>query len=183
MPSRSPSPRLGLGRPAIVVSLCVMLLVAAATVRSRRARPAEEPAATGAARSTLAPHETGSVRYARDVRPILSEHCFACHGPDAKKRKSKLALDDAASATVDRGGYAAIVPGDVEASELVRRIEAEALDERMPPDGGNRRALTRDEQDVLRRWIADGARYEQHWSFVPPMRPPLPPVRDERWPR
>ena len=121
------------------------------------------------------------VRWNRDVRPILSDKCFKCHGPDSAKRVSKFRLDDRASATSDLGGRRAIAPGDPGASELVRRITESDPDERMPPrDSGLE--LTKSQVETLRRWIAEGATYEKHWSLIPPRRPEPPAVRDAAWP-
>jgi hypothetical protein len=125
---------------------------------------------------------TEPLRYDRDIRPLLSDRCFRCHGPDPGARKAGLRLDSAAEATADLGGYAAIVPGDPEESELAHRIGTSDDGQRMPPPKSGRRPLSADEVDLLRRWIAEGARYEPHWSFVPPARPPLPDVRDVAWP-
>jgi len=115
-----------------------------------------------------------SISYGRDIRPILSDRCFTCHGPDADKRKADLRLDLPEHALEDLGGYAAIVPGRPEASVLYQRIVSAHADERMPPAGSNKRALTDSEQELLRRWIAEGAAYEPHWAFVAPARPSLP---------
>src|SRR5215213_8297266 len=93
------------------------------------------------------------VRFNRDVLPILADHCFACHGPDAAKRKGKLRLD--------READARRVLGKAEASELVHRVTAADPDERMPPkDSG--RELTKAQVDTLRRWVAEGAAWERH---------------------
>ena len=107
------------------------------------------------------------VDFARDVRPILSDRCFACHGPDEKARKAGLRLDlrEGAFGRLRSGGRA-IVAGDPEASELLLRIGHEDPEERMPPpEAGD--PLTPAEQDVLRRWIAVGAPWEEHWAFQP----------------
>ncbi|MFN0009813.1 MAG: PSD1 and planctomycete cytochrome C domain-containing protein [Planctomycetota bacterium] len=123
------------------------------------------------------------VRYDRDVRPLLSDRCFRCHGPDPGERKSGLRLDSAEEATADLGGgYGAIVPGAPGESELFRRITSQDDDLRMPPRKSGRRSLSPEETELLRRWISEGARYEPHWSFVPPARPELPDVRDAAWP-
>ncbi|HEX8202563.1 MAG TPA: DUF1549 domain-containing protein, partial [Isosphaeraceae bacterium] len=123
-----------------------------------------------------------AVDYNRDVRPILSDHCFACHGPDPRARKAKLRLDLKDDAVRDRGGYAAIVPGDVEASELVARIEDGDDATRMPPpDSG--KTLTPAQIETLKRWIAQGAPRQEHWAFRAPERPGLLPVRAAHWPR
>jgi Protein of unknown function (DUF1553)/Protein of unknown function (DUF1549)/Concanavalin A-like lectin/glucanases superfamily/Planctomycete cytochrome C len=103
------------------------------------------------------------VRFNRDVRPILSDKCFQCHGPDAKQRKADLRLDDRAQALKAE----AIVVGEPESSELVRRILTEDPAERMPPASSKLGALTEREIDTLRRWIKQGAEYENHWAFIP----------------
>ena len=108
------------------------------------------------------------VRYGRDVRPILSDRCFKCHGPDAASRQAELRLDDRADAVRARDGGAAIVPGDAEASELWRRIVAHDADEVMPPPDSGKPPLTAEQRDVLRRWIDAGATYEGHWAFTAP---------------
>jgi hypothetical protein len=114
------------------------------------------------------------LRYGRDVRPILSDRCFVCHGPDAKKRQAELRLDSFQAATAAREGGAAIVPGKPRESELWRRIGHEDVDERMPPASSNRRPLSAEERERIERWIEEGAQYEPHWSFVAPVRPEVP---------
>jgi hypothetical protein len=123
-----------------------------------------------------------SVQFNRDVRPILSERCFACHGPDKQKRKADLRLDVAAVALAPRDGRPAIVPHDPVKSELYRRITAQSVEDRMPP---RKTGMTLSERQIetLRRWIEEGAEYEGHWSFIPPKRPPLPGVKNATWPR
>ncbi len=120
------------------------------------------------------------VRFGREVRPILSEHCFACHGPDAGTREADLRLDRREDALRDRGGYAAIVPGRSEESELVRRVSA--AEERMPPPE-HAEALPPEAVETLRRWIDEGAEWNEHWSYVPPVQPAIPAVRAADWPR
>ncbi|MCB1234246.1 MAG: PSD1 domain-containing protein [Verrucomicrobiae bacterium] len=107
------------------------------------------------------------VDFNRDIRPILSDHCFACHGPDAAERKADLRLDSEDGATRDLGeGKHAVAPGNPETSLLVSRIDATDPDEVMPPpDSG--KTLTAAQRDALRDWIAQGARYESHWAFRP----------------
>jgi hypothetical protein len=122
------------------------------------------------------------VRFNRDIRPILSDHCFQCHGPDRANRKAKLQLDLEAVALADRGGYHAIVPGRPDQSELITRITAADPRERMPPASTGKK-LSAKQIDLLRRWIDQGAKWEKHWAFLPPQRPPLPAVKDARWPR
>lgn len=116
--------------------------------------------------------------YNRDIRPILAENCFACHGPDRAARKAHLRLDQR-EAAVEKG---AIVPGQPEKSELVRRIYASDPHEVMPPPKTKKR-LTAQQKEMLRRWIAQGAVYQPHWSFLPPQRPPLPSIRRTDWVR
>jgi Protein of unknown function (DUF1549)/Protein of unknown function (DUF1553)/Planctomycete cytochrome C len=114
----------------------------------------------------------------RDIRPILSENCFYCHGQDASKRAAELRLDDPTTA-VETG---AIVPRDVNASELVARIRSTDPDTLMPPPHANR-MLSEEQKGVLERWIAQGAQYSAHWAFVTPTRPELPAVSKESWVR
>jgi hypothetical protein len=117
------------------------------------------------------------------VRPILARHCFKCHGPDDKARKAKLRLDVRAEAVRPRGsGKRPIVPGQPDASELLRRVLSTAEDEVMPPPS-TKNPLTAEEKAVLKRWIAAGAEYTPHWAFVPPRQAPLPRVRQADWPR
>jgi len=117
------------------------------------------------------------------VRPILASRCFTCHGPDEKARKAGLRLDirDEAIRTLKSGG-SAIVPGNVDESELVYRIFAEDEGELMPPPNV-KKPLTDEEKDILKRWVAEGAEYKSHWSFIRPVRPSLPDVRRKDWPR
>jgi hypothetical protein len=122
------------------------------------------------------------VRFNRDIRPILSNHCFACHGPDQANRKARLRLDRQHDAFADRGGYHILVPGKFQESELYLRITAPDPAERMPPEKANK-PLTRAEIDLLRRWIEKGAHWEDHWSRVAPKRPELPEVANQAWPR
>ncbi|MCA9221017.1 MAG: DUF1549 domain-containing protein, partial [Planctomycetales bacterium] len=121
------------------------------------------------------------VQFNRDVRPILADKCFACHGPDEAHREAGLRFDLEESAKALHDGAAAIVPGQPDASHLITRITTDDADLRMPPtDSG--KELSQKEIDTLRRWIADGAKYESHWSFLPPSRPTVPEVDDEAWP-
>ncbi len=114
-----------------------------------------------------------AIDFSRDVLPILSDNCFQCHGPDENTREADLRLDEEASAKLLRGDYAAIVPGESAASELVRRIASEDESLRMPPVDFQRK-LTAEQIALLKRWIDEGAAWGGHWSFRKPMRPPLP---------
>lgn len=129
------------------------------------------------------PGATEPVRYDRDIRPLLSDRCFTCHGPDPSERRAGLRLDVPSGATRVRDGVAAIVPGDAAASELYRRVSATDPVERMPPADSHEQALDARELDLVRRWIDAGAVYEEHWSFVPPVRPAVPEVADRAWAR
>ncbi|HMO64042.1 MAG TPA: DUF1549 domain-containing protein, partial [Verrucomicrobiota bacterium] len=114
--------------------------------------------------------------FLRDVRPILSSHCFKCHGPDDKTRKGRLRLDlreDALQA--GRSGALAIVPGRPDESEVMARVLTSDEDDVMPPPA-TKHPLTDAQKDILRRWIAAGAEYRPHWAFVPPVRPEVPAV-------
>lgn len=131
---------------------------------------------------SVQPVSTQTVQYNRDVRPILADKCFRCHGPDAAARKVELRLDEAESAKADRGGYSVITPGKPEQSELIRRVTSTDNDLRMPPhDSGSQ--LRSAEIEILRRWIRSGAEYQPHWSFIPPRRPAMPEVSRSDWPR
>ncbi|MGX5854180.1 PSD1 and planctomycete cytochrome C domain-containing protein [Dyadobacter jiangsuensis] len=128
---------------------------------------------------------SGEVSYSFQVRPILSDKCFACHGPDAKHREAGLRLDVAESAYAklrDGKGFA-IVPGNAEASEVYKRIISVDADYQMPTPESHLGLLTKDEVEVLRKWISQGAKYEKHWAFVAPKQSALPEVGDESWPR
>ncbi|MFM1770345.1 MAG: hypothetical protein RJA22_2874 [Verrucomicrobiota bacterium] len=142
--------------PRILAATSLLLLLAPG-------RPA--PAADG-------PRE---IRFNRDIRPILANHCFACHGPDPNTRKAKLRLDVADDALAARADGAAIVAGHPERSELVRHIDATDPDDLMPPPKTGK-PLSPAQRQLLRDWIAQGARYEGHWAYQPPVRPPVPTV-------
>ena len=122
------------------------------------------------------------VDFDREIRPVLSEHCYQCHGPDQKARKADLRLDRKEDALRDRPGGAAIVPGKVEESELIRRITSGDPEEVMPPPNARKR-LDAKHIALLRRWIAEGAKWEGHWSYTLPASVPAPTVGDRRWPR
>jgi hypothetical protein len=117
--------------------------------------------------------------FARDVQPILSENCFACHGPDAAERKADFRLDKEKDAKAARG---AIVPGKGAESELIKRMLSADPDEKMPPPDSHRE-VTPAQIETLKRWIDEGAMWGEHWSFVAPKRPAVPTVRDQGWVR
>ncbi len=114
----------------------------------------------------------------RDIRPILAENCFYCHGQDANKRQADLRLDVREVAVAAK----AIVPRDLAASTLAARIRSTDPEQQMPPPKSNRR-LTDAQRKLLERWIEEGAAYANHWAFVPPTRPAEPAVKRETWPR
>jgi hypothetical protein len=131
---------------------------------------------------TMAARAQEKVNFSRDVRPILSENCFACHGFDDAARKGKLRLDTREGATKTRDDRAAVVPGDPDKSGIIRRILTADADDQMPPaDSGKK--LTPAQVDVLKRWIAQGADYTGHWSFQPVKAPPVPAAGDTAWAR
>ncbi len=126
---------------------------------------------------------TRPIDFNREIRPILSDKCFVCHGPDAPAKKIRLRLDTEAAATADLGrGRRAIVPGDVEKSELVRRITAEDEAMRMPPSYAMHK-LSQVESDLLIEWIRQGAKWQTHWAFIPPIRPAAPRIKNSAWPK
>jgi hypothetical protein len=128
--------------------------------------------------STGSAWATDKVQYNRDVRPILAENCFACHGPDSAARKAKLRLDQRDAALKAQ----VIVPGKPQESEVVRRILSDDLDERMPPVKSHKK-LTTAQKKLLEQWIAEGAEYQAHWSYLKPVRPELPTVKNVKWVR
>jgi hypothetical protein len=113
------------------------------------------------------------VSFSRDVRPILSDNCFFCHGPDVKQRKADLRLDVRDAALESE----AIVPGKPDESTLIERIFSEEKTERMPPPSSHKK-LSPQQKELLKRWIAQGAPYQHHWAYEPPVKPPVPPGQD-----
>jgi hypothetical protein len=122
--------------------------------------------------------ETAAIQFNRDVRPILSDNCYLCHGPDKNNRKAKLRLDDRAIA-VEKG---AIVPGKPNDSELIKRILNSDPEEVMPPKETHK-TLTDQQKQTLKDWIAAGAEYEPHWAYIAPKRFPAPKVKNAKWVR
>ena len=125
-----------------------------------------------------APVHAAPVDFNRDVRPILSENCFYCHGQDPNKREADLRLDVRDAALKLK----AFVPGNADASELIKRIHTDDRDDLMPPPKSNRR-LSPAQKETLKRWISEGANYSQHWAYVPPARPQAPVVKNPAWAR
>ncbi|MED5382048.1 MAG: PSD1 and planctomycete cytochrome C domain-containing protein [Verrucomicrobiota bacterium] len=116
-----------------------------------------------------------SVLFNRDVRPILSDNCFECHGPDSAKRKADLRLDTGAP------GQAIISAGKTSGSELFKRITHADPEERMPPEDSGR-VLAPGDIETLRTWILQGAKWAKHWAFIPPGQPAIPPAKNSTWP-
>ena len=114
--------------------------------------------------------------YNRDVRPILAENCFACHGPDSAARKADLRLDQREAAI----GAGAISPGKADESELLGRVLSNDPEQMMPPPE-TKKQLTAAQKEILRQWISEGAGYQPHWSLIAPVRPALPAVKDVAW--
>lgn len=122
------------------------------------------------------------IRFNRDIRPILSDKCFFCHGPDSSHREAGLRLDREEDAKANLDGVIAIAPGDPDASEAITRIFHDDPNELMPPPK-SKRELTSEDKDLLKRWVAQGAPWEEHWAFVAPEKPPLPEVAAGDWPK
>ncbi|MBL8761710.1 MAG: PSD1 domain-containing protein [Phycisphaerae bacterium] len=132
------------------------------------------------------PGETGPgfrVSYGRDIRPILSDRCFKCHGQDPGSRRAELRLDDRESVTRERENGRVVVAGKPDASLILERVSSHDPDEVMPPPSAGKKALTEEERALVRRWIAEGAEYEPHWAFVAPARGGVPKVKDAGWVR
>lgn len=125
----------------------------------------------------------GDVDFVREIRPILAEKCFACHGPDEQARQVGLRFDVRTAATGQlQSGSIAIVPGDPTASELIRRIHSSDPEQLMPPPE-HEKPLTAAERDILQRWISEGAEYQQHWAFQPVQVPEVPASTFDSWDR
>ena len=150
--------RRGVGGRCIAIALTsVVLLTACIRAESEAGAPANQD----------------EVRFNRDIRPILAEHCWACHGHDANQRQADLRLDERASALEDHGSGPAIVPGASDQSALVERITADDPELVMPPRE-TRKPLSADQIALLQRWIDQGAPYEGHWAYAPIQRPDVP---------
>ena len=125
----------------------------------------------------FAEKDLDGVDFARDIQPLLSDNCFACHGPDAKQRKADLRLDTRDGALADLDGVSAVVPGKPSESELVARITTDDEDDLMPPPDSGKQ-LDAAQKALLQRWIADGAEYDLHWAYKPVARPAPPRVKN-----
>lgn len=122
------------------------------------------------------------VKFNRDIRPIMSDTCFHCHGPDAKSRKGGLRLDIREEALkAGKSGAVAIVPGKPDDSEIIKRIFTHDEDDVMPPEEAHKE-LTKQQKETFRQWVAEGAKYEAHWAYTPLEKPPVPAIADRKSP-
>src|SRR5439155_8322949 len=153
---------IGASRAVAVAVSCVGIAIAAATTMAARAQEKAPP-----------------LSFNRDIRPILSNNCFACHGPDEKQRKTKFHFDTREGAFAKAG---VIVPGHAAGSLLIARITNQDPLRRMPPPESGH-TLSSTQIDLVRRWIDEGAKWDAHWAYVPPKRPELPAVSDAQWVR
>ncbi|MFO0834269.1 MAG: DUF1553 domain-containing protein [Phycisphaerales bacterium] len=143
--------------------------------------PATPDPTSVAANPDPSPAPADRISFNKQIRPILSDRCFRCHGPDSAARKADLRLDSIEGATADLGaGYGALVPGDADNSELVARINSNDPDEVMPPPE-SKLSLSPSERELLHAWIEQGAKYEPHWAFVAPKAIAPPAVKNESW--
>jgi hypothetical protein len=122
------------------------------------------------------------IKFNRDIRPIFADTCYACHGPDKNKRKQELRLDREASVFRNRKDVRPVVAGDLAESEIYARIISDDPDEKMPP-AESQRHLSARQIALIKKWIEQGAKWQGHWSFIPPKRPVLPKVKTKDWPR
>src|SRR5579871_1098825 len=123
-----------------------------------------------------------TIQFNRDIRPILSDTCYKCHGPDKAKRKANLRFDFESSAKAKYDDHFVIVPGQPAQSELMRRIATDDPEKHMPPPD-SALVLTPRQVELLNRWIEQGAKWQAHWSFIPPVRPEIPKVTYASWAR
>jgi len=123
------------------------------------------------------------INFARDVRSILSDNCFACHGPDDKQRKAGLRLDTKEGMLAKlKSGSTTVIPGKADESDLIFRIETDDAEAKMPPKKSGKQ-LTARQIETLRLWVDQGASWTTHWAFEPPRKTDLPAVKDAGWPR
>ncbi len=138
---------------------------------------------TCAAPAAPAPKAVARVDFIRDIKPVMADTCFACHGFDANKRKGGLRLDVREEALkAGTSGKRAIVPGKPEESEAVARLFTSDADDLMPPSNSHK-VLTAKQKELFRQWVAEGAEYQGHWAFIPPRRAALPAVKGKSWVR
>src|SRR5688572_32699330 len=147
-----------------IAAVCVVAVVvtAMAFVRAEEAKPASQASAR-------------KIGFNRDVRPILSDNCYSCHGPDAGHRKADLRLDTKEGIFAVKDDVAAVVPGKIDDSVMWMRITSDDLEFRMPHHSSNKK-LTAEQIATIKLWIEQGAEWKGHWSYVPPTRPETPKV-------
>ena len=124
------------------------------------------------------------ISFNHDIRPILSNKCFSCHGPDKHERKAELRLDlseGSDGAYREKDGIFALKPGSIDDSELWHRIISEDSEEVMPPPEANKKPLTQEEKELIKGWINSGAKYEKFWAFEKPKTPQLPKIKNTQW--
>lgn len=157
------------------VSATLLIFQASGRSGTAPSQPAAKAEASAQSQTVATTTPVAKLSFGTHIQPIISEHCYHCHGPDAGTRKADLRLDQAASATLDRGGYSAIKPFKPEESEIIARIVSTDAEEMMPPPEAHKR-LSPDEIAKLRQWISEGAVYESHWAFAVPTRPTVPAI-------
>ncbi|MDB5357916.1 MAG: Protein of unknown function (DUF1553)/Protein of unknown function (DUF1549)/Planctomycete [Phycisphaerales bacterium] len=135
---------------------------------------------TGAPSAPAPKPSADHLEFNRDIRPILSNSCFTCHGPDRAQRKAKLRLDMPEDALAPHENGTPLVPGDLSKSEIIARITSTNPDEQMPPPKSDRK-ISAAQIELLKKWVQQGAKYQKHWSFLPPVRAPLPEVKNATW--
>src|SRR5262245_56386512 len=123
-----------------------------------------------------------AVEFNRDIRPILSNNCFVCHGPDNNLRKADLRFDLEKGLYEDRDGYRIIVPGKPDDSELFRRITTDEKSRHMPP-AKSKKELTKEQIELIRVWLEQGGKYQKHWSLIAPAKVQAPAVKNAAWVR
>ena len=165
----------------MTLRVCLLAVLACATLGRLTAAPAAPPSRSDQARSGEAGSDSRPVDFSYQIRPLLSDRCFRCHGPDAGKRKAKLRLDmreGMLKKLDDAGkGWAVVKPRDPEKSELIRRIFTDDEDDRMPPPESHL-TLSAADKAMLKRWVVEGAEYRPHWSLVPVHAVNVPRLRD-----
>jgi Protein of unknown function (DUF1553)/Protein of unknown function (DUF1549)/Planctomycete cytochrome C/Concanavalin A-like lectin/glucanases superfamily len=141
-----------------------------------------EPINTAALQASGPSATEKPVDFNRDIRPILSDACFICHGPEEKSRQGNLRLDNKENVFAERSGYHIIVPGNSAASRLYQKVSSKEDAARMPPPWSGK-SLTPKQIELFKVWIDQGAKWQSHWAFDPPKRPAVPEVKDTAWPK
>lgn len=169
------------GRLLLLIGIALPSGLICATCCAQPAQSSPQTLEKGSAESIES--AATKIDYQRDIRPILSHNCYACHGPDEESREAELRLDQREGAFGETAsGVVPIVPGKPEESELIRRTSSDDEDERMPPiDSG--KSLTAEQIALLRQWVEQGAPWKEHWAFTAPRRPEFPSVSEPDWPR